>query len=150
MAIANRRSKIENGHDASGYGLRDNNSSGALFDTPLFAPTAPIENQKSKIENPPPLPQAVEVAALASDGRRKRILQLLLNCGPLTIHEMCDAFTYGQTVTTPNQISGRLTDLKREALIDTIGQRPSPSGCGSDVLAINDRGRVELLRMKRT
>ena len=41
----------------------------------------------------------------------------------LTVHELSE-----QLGTTPNAVSGRLTELKREGLICKIGTRPTPTG----------------------
>ena len=41
----------------------------------------------------------------------------------LTVHELAELLK-----TTPNAVSGRLTELKREGLIYKIGTRPTPTG----------------------
>tara|TARA_R110000824_G_scaffold203371_3_gene387792 strand:- start:501 stop:842 length:342 start_codon:yes stop_codon:yes gene_type:complete len=46
----------------------------------------------------------------------------------LTVHDLSE-----QLGTTPNTVSGRLTELKQMGLIHKIGTRPSPSGCSSAV-----------------
>src|SRR3954470_16869403 len=61
---------------------------------------------------------AGERAALASRGRRQKILQLLEQHGPLALFELAAMMEVHD-----HQISGRITDLKRDGLIEPTGQR---------------------------
>ena len=57
--------------------------------------------------------------------RRALCLALIHNAASqgLTVHELAELLE-----TTPNAVSGRLTELKREGLICKIGTRPTPTG----------------------
>ncbi len=94
---------------------------------------------------PARLPRNVDVSARVATGRRQRILQYLVKCGPSTLDEICAVFGVA-----PNQISGRVSDLKRDNLVAETGlERPSRSGCACQVLEITDAGKEELADMKR-
>tara|TARA_R100001244_G_C5140148_1_gene127695 strand:- start:208 stop:516 length:309 start_codon:yes stop_codon:yes gene_type:complete len=62
--------------------------------------------------------------------RRGLCLVLIHNAGSkgLTVHELAKLLE-----TTPNAVSGRLTELKREGLISKIGTRPTPTGAKAAV-----------------
>ena len=95
------------------------------------------------------LPHSADVAARASQSRRWRILQFLQTFGPTTIHEFCTACSDPTRTVHAHQVSGRFTDLAKEALIASIGERPHPvSGVACQVYAITPRGQQELASMK--
>ena len=62
--------------------------------------------------------------------RRKIVLSLIRNAGSkgLTTLEASELLK-----TTPNAISGRFSELKRDGLIEKIGTRKTPSGCSAAV-----------------
>ncbi len=60
---------------------------------------------------------AAAVAATSASCRRGRIMDLLSQFGELSLPEMC-----GLMNVTPNQISGRVSDLCRDGLIEPTGQ----------------------------
>ncbi|GEM_PF-4488296 len=97
------------------------------------------------------LPKAVDVSARAAEGRMQRILRYLTKVTDATLDEICAAFSDPQSniVVSQNQISGRISDLKRDLYIRWTGQtRPSRSGCSCDVYEITDAGRAELVRLR--
>jgi len=51
----------------------------------------------------------------------------------LTVHELAE-----QLGTTPNTVSGRLTELKKEGRIRKVGMRPTPSGSRAAVYCAAD------------
>lgn len=69
-------------------------------------------------------------AALASRGRRAKILQLLRDHGPQTLFELAQRMELHD-----HQISGRITDLKRDGLIEPTGERRTKpeTGCQAEV-----------------
>src|SRR3954470_20282285 len=73
---------------------------------------------------------AGERAALASRGRRARILELLQQHGPLALFELAAMMEVHD-----HQISGRITDLKSEGQIEPTGQRRTKpeTGCHAEV-----------------
>jgi len=122
--------------DPTGYGLK-------ILDAPLFSA---LSNPKSPVSNPrlKPLPTAVSTAAFASASRRLHILRYLAAVENATLDEICQALEV-----TPNQISGRISDLKRDLLLEETGQyRPSRSGCASMVYQLTGRGRDYLLKTR--
>ncbi len=105
---------------------------------PLFALAE--QDRSARATTFRPIPRATETAASVSSGRKERILQFIVNNGPSTLDEMCTAFEVA-----PNQISGRVFELKRDLLIEEIGlERPSRSGCACQVYDITRRGREAL------
>lgn len=60
---------------------------------------------------------AAAVAARSAPGRRARILDLLRQFGELSLPELC-----GLMEVTPNQISGRVSDLAKDGLIEPTGK----------------------------
>lgn len=66
---------------------------------------------------------AGEVAAAISGKRRRQILQLLTDRGPMTLWQLAEAMAVHD-----NQISGRMTDLKRDGLIEATGERLARPG----------------------
>lgn len=158
------RKTNQNGFDPTGYNLNRGSGvspldldPGPLFSRPASTPQAAenAENTNSLRVSAPlretssPLPRSADVAARVSDSRRRLILQFLEDIGPSTIHEFCAAYTLGDMVTHPHQVSGRFTDLAKNSLISPIGERKSPiSPAACNVYAITDSGRSELARMK--
>lgn len=65
--------------------------------------------------------------------RRKIVLSLIRNAGSkgLTTLEASELLE-----TTPNAISGRFSELKRDGLIEKIGTRKTPSGCSAAVYRV--------------
>ena len=57
--------------------------------------------------------------------RRHHVLSLIQNAGleGLTVHEAAELLE-----TTPNAVSGRFTELKKDGLIYKVGKRPTSSG----------------------
>lgn len=97
------------------------------------SPTLPISPSCS-------LPSSTEVSARIASERYRRILRSISNNGPSTLFELCDRFDV-----TPNQISGRLTELKRMLLLAIVGQKPHPkSGAACDILDLTPQGRTAL------
>lgn len=110
-----------------------------LFAQPVAQPSAAAVSQASSPAFKP-LPKAVDVSAAVSGRRRRQILMVLSCHGERALFEICELLRC-----EPNQISGRITDLKRDACIDIIGQRPHPrSHVGCDVYAITAAGELEL------
>ena len=75
-------------------------------------------------------------ATLTMGARRRRILELLQEHGPQTLFELASKLGCHA-----HQISGRLTDLRADALIEFTGQRrPNPqTGCPAEVYRITNR-----------
>ena len=73
---------------------------------------------------------AGETAALASRGRRAKILELLRHHGPLALFELAALMQVHD-----HQISGRITDLKRDGEIEPTGERRKKpeTGCEAEV-----------------
>lgn len=78
---------------------------------------------------------AGDAAALTTTKRYRQIIALLQERGPMTLFEFCAAMHK-----TPNQISGRLTELCRALVIERTGERrPNPAtGCMADVYRLQD------------
>jgi len=51
----------------------------------------------------------------------------------LTVHELAD-----QLGTTPNAVSGRLTELKKMGRIQKVGTRPTPTGSSAGVYTVSN------------
>lgn len=73
---------------------------------------------------------AGEKAALRSNSRKARILQLLQERGPMTLFELASALEVH-----PHQISGRITELKFDLKIEETGERRKnpETGCAAEV-----------------
>lgn len=88
---------------------------------PLFAPEMIHPKSTSRL--------AGEVAAVTSRGRKARILQLLQEHGPLALFELAAMMEVHD-----HQISGRITELLRDGLIEPTGQRRTKpeTGCQAE------------------
>jgi hypothetical protein len=136
----------------TGYATRQEPDLGPLFSprrddaTMNTTPSSSPSSRSSVVVKPEyqQLPSAVDVAARVSEGRFQRILRHLDLVGPQTLDELCIAFEV-----SPNQISGRISDLKRDIYIVCTGQqRPTRSGCAADVYEITPAGRQYLQQLK--
>lgn len=93
-----------------------------------------------QITQPPQTRSTSQLAAIAATAsmpsRRRAILESLTRDGPQTLFELCYRLRCH-----PHQISGRLTDLKAECLIEPTGERrPNPAtGCQADVYRAGPR-----------
>lgn len=69
--------------------------------------------------------------------RRRHVLALIQKAGlkGLTVHEAAELLG-----TTPNAVSGRFTELKREGLIFKNGKRPTPAGSSAGVYVTFSNG----------
>lgn len=78
---------------------------------------------------------AGEKAALRSNSRKARILQLLQERGPMTLFELAQALEVH-----PHQISGRITELKFDLKIEETGERRvnPETGCAAEVYCLSD------------
>ncbi|MGE5609792.1 MAG: hypothetical protein ACM359_11095, partial [Bacillota bacterium] len=76
---------------------------------------------------------AGEVAARGVGRRHQQILQLLRDRGPLALWEIAAALSVFD-----HQVSGRLTELKQQGLIQPLGQRRTnpATGCPAEVYEI--------------
>lgn len=77
--------------------------------------------------------QAAAAAARSTPQRYRRILELLRDRGPMTLFEVAAAMQI-----EPHRISGRITELKRDGLIQRTGdRRQNPAtGCSAEVLRL--------------
>lgn len=77
---------------------------------------------------------AGERAALSSRGRRAKIRQLLAHHGPLALFELAQLMEVHD-----HQISGRITDMKRDGEIEPTGhrKRKPETGCEAEVYKLS-------------
>lgn len=77
--------------------------------------------------------EAGQAAAMSSRDRYRRILDLLRDRGPMTLFELAAAMAI-----EPHRISGRITELKRDLLIERTGERRQnpKTGCSAEVLRL--------------
>ncbi len=70
-----------------------------------------------------PMRLAASVAAAISGKRRDQIIALLRDIGPMALWQLAERLGLHD-----NQISGRMTDLKRDGLIEPTGDRIARPG----------------------
>lgn len=76
--------------------------------------------------------EAFETATLGASEHRQQILALIRAKGRLTLKEYCEVYNV-----TPNQVSGRFTDLRRAGLIEQTDQKKA--GCYYWIIAKQKR-----------
>lgn len=95
----------------------------------LFDPLPPIAKSTSTL--------AAEAAVRTTSKRRRQILDTIREAGPLSLFELADRLGVHA-----HQISGRITDLKRDGLIQATGERRinRATGCQADVYRLSGGG----------
>lgn len=84
--------------------------------------------------------QAAEKVSIDLGDRQVLVLRAIRRLGPSTTDELCIHFG-----ATPNQISGRLTELKKMGYIKETGEtRKTRTGFNAKVLGISGLGLVAL------
>ena len=87
--------------------------------------------------------EAAEKVAVDLGDRQVRVLRAIRKLGPSTTDELCIHFG-----ATPNQISGRLTELKKMGFVKDTGEvRKTRAGFNAKVLGITGRGERALGRV---
>jgi len=76
---------------------------------------------------------AADVAARSAGKRYEQIIKLLTERGPLTLFEICAALGKEK-----NQLSGRMTELRSDHVIEFTGERRTDpkTGCQAEVYRI--------------